>query len=202
MVVSCKCRIFAVFYHVSIMADKKFYISKVTRDADTGVYSLSETVSLEDDFGYCRYKSLSGMNNRGAQKGVYSESYPESNAQRVYIEDSATREQTSCTLTVYFFGCDPQLPTEKTVEEQIVEAENGYHKFIDYIEGGMFLWNDDYRKRKALFYLTDAVEPSSDIIKDCPYLCVSVSLENVFGKTFAEDDTTIEDWLANGGKGE
>lgn len=187
---------------VSVMSDKKFHISKVTRDAATGVYSLSPSVSLEDDFGYCRYKSMSGLNKRGAQKGVYSESYPESNAVRVYIEENATREQTTCTLTVYFFGCDPQLPTGMTEAEQTVRMENDYHSFLDYLEGCMFLWQDDYRGRKALFYLTDAVEPSSDIIKNCPYLCVSLTLSNVFGKTFASDDNTIEDWLASGGTGE
>ena len=36
--------------------------------------------SLEDDFGggSVRYKSLDGLNSKGKQKGVYTESYPES----------------------------------------------------------------------------------------------------------------------------
>ena len=48
--------------------------------------------------------------------------------------------------------------------------------------------------------MQDATEPSTDNIKNIPYLLCSVKLVNVFGQSFDGDSTTIEDWLKNGGK--
>lgn len=183
------------------MAEPKFYISKYIRDSDDGVWKLNGVrKSLEDDFGHCRYKSMSGLNSRGKQKGVYTESYPESNALRVHVEPNAYREATTCTLTVYFFGSDPSLPTTLSAVEQVKVMEDGWHSLFDWMEGGLLLWYDEYRQRKALLYVSEAVEPSSDVVKNVPYLQCAVKLNNVFGKTFGSDDTTIEDWLASGGK--
>lgn len=183
------------------MAEPKFYISKYIRDSDDGVWKLDGVrKSLEDDFGHCRYKSMSGLNSRGKQKGVYTESYPESNALRVHVEPNAYREATTCTLTLYFFGSDPSLPTTLSAVEQVKVMEDGWHSLFDWMEGGLLLWYDEYRQRKALLYVSEAVEPSSDVVKNVPYLQCAVKLGNGFGKTFGSDDTTIEDWLASGGK--
>lgn len=78
--------------------------------------------------------------------------------------------------------------------------EAAWDELYAYLEGSLVLWKDDYRQRKALFLVQDACEPSSDVIKNTPYLQCSVKLVNVFGRTFDSASTTIEDWLKNGGK--
>lgn len=182
------------------MADLKFYISRYVKNS-AGVYVVDGSVkSLEDDFGFVRYKSMTGINSRGKQKGVYVETYAESNSARVYFASSPKKEQTSCTLTVYVFGADPLLPTSLSVTELAKKAEDTWHALCDWLEGHFVLWKDDYRQRKALLYLTEAIEPVSDVIKGVPYLQCAVTLTNVFGQTFGVNDNTIENWLKNGGK--
>lgn len=182
------------------MADKGFYIQGYTRNAN-GVFVVDGVrYSVEKDFGYCRYKSMSGLNSRGKQKGLYVETYAESESARVWFADVARREQTTVTLSLCFFGCNPSLSTGLSEEEQIKAASDNYHRFCDSIENKLLLWYDDYRQRKALFYLSEPIEPSTDAIKGIPYLLCSFKLTNVFGRTYSGDSTSIEDWLANGGK--
>lgn len=182
------------------MADLKFSISRYIKNS-VGSYVIDgSTKSLEDDFGCIRYKSMTGINSRGKQKGLYVETYAESNSARVYFASSPTKEQTSCTLTVCVFGADPLLSTSLSVTEQIKTAENTWHTFCDWLEGHFLLWYDDYRQRKALFYLEEVIEPASDVIKGVPYLQCAIKLSNVFGQTFGVEDNTIENWLKNGGK--
>ena len=181
------------------MAEKKFYIQRYVKGTDGSWKADGTEKSLEDDFGFARYKSLSGLDSRGKQKAVYSESYPESNSLRVYIEPNAKRENITSTLTVLFFGSAPELPTSLSVTEQIKYAEDSWHSFYDWMEGSLILWHDDYRQRKALFFVSDATEPTSNI-KGIPYLQCGIKLTNVFGKSFEMGDKTIENWLKNGGK--
>ena len=182
------------------MAEKKFYIRRYKKKDGAYVALDEKDTSLEDDYGFIRYKSMTGLNAVGKQKGVYVEAYPESNSARVYIADKATREQTSSTLSLYVFGCNPELPVSASVTEQIAVMNNTWVDFFDRMEGCLILWHDDYRQRKPLFYITDAVEPKSDVIKNLPYLQCDIKLTNVFGKTFSMNDTTIEKWLENKGK--
>lgn len=184
------------------MSEKKFYLTRYSFNEDRGVFVVDGgRKSLEDDFGFIRYKSISGINSRGKQKGVYVETYAEGEGSRVYFTSSAKREQITSTLSLCVFGSSPENTTEKSVYERISIAENAWHSFCDWIENHLILWYDEYRQRKALFYLSEAIEPKSDIIKNTPYLACDINLSNVFGKTFALDDNTIEDWLKAGGKG-
>lgn len=182
------------------MAEKKFHIQRYTK-ADTGLFVKDGVqASLEDDFGFVRYKSMSGLNSRGKQKGVYVETYAEADSARVWFAGSPKREQVSSTLTVCCFGSDPEKPIEKTEAELTLAASASWNGLVDWMENRLLLWTDDYRQRKALFYLAEAITPTSDVIKGIPYLQCDIKLTNVFGKTFALDDTTIEDWLSSGGK--
>lgn len=182
------------------MSEKKFHIQRYTK-AVNGLFVKDGTVaSLEDDFGYVRYKSMTGLNSRGKQKGVYAETYAEADSARVWFFDKPMREQTSSTLTVCCFGSDPSASTDKSETELAVAASVAWNGLVDWMENRLLLWTDDYRQRKALFYLAEAITPTSDVIKNVPYLQCDIKLTNVFGKTFAMDDTTIEDWLASGGK--
>ena len=53
------------------MSEGKFYIRRY-RLNDGKVEDLDgKDLSLEDDFGHVFYKSLTGVNSRGEQKGLY-----------------------------------------------------------------------------------------------------------------------------------
>ncbi len=63
----------------------KFFIRRYIRDSQ-GIYVPDGSErSLEDDFGFLRYKSLSGMNSRGQQSGVYVEDYSDGTSSRVFV---------------------------------------------------------------------------------------------------------------------
>lgn len=183
------------------MSEVKFYIQRYTKNSQgkSWVKDGAER-SLEDDFGFCRYKSLSNLNGYGKPKGVYTETYAEGNSARVWFSDNPSREQTQHELQVYFFGVAPEVSSDKSLTEQILKAEGDWHNFFEYLENHFLVWHDSLRQRKLLFEISDAPTIAKDVIKDIPYLQCTLKLTNVFGKTFAMDDTTIEDWLANGGK--
>ena len=184
------------------MAEKKFYIQRYLKSEQGAWKADGVRKSLEDDFGggSVRYKSLDGLNSKGKQKGVYTESYPESDALRVFVDPNARHENTNATLSVCVFGYNVDGTTELSITEQIKAAEKAWDSLYAYLEGALILWYDDYRQKKALFLVQDATEPSTDNIKNIPYLQCGIKLTNVFGKTFPIDETTIEEWLRNGGK--
>lgn len=182
------------------MPDKKFYLQRYLRDA-TGAYKEDGAQrSLEDDFGYIRYKSMTGINSIGKQKGVYSESYPESDAVRVWVNENPSMEQIEHTLTVYSFGSAPSSPSSDDIPSLVKAMEDSIHTLYVFLCGALILWGDEYRQRKALLYVSDAISPTTDNIKDIPYLQCDIKFKNVFGRTFPLDDTTIEEWLGNDSK--
>lgn len=179
---------------------KKFYIERYIR-GESGVYVQDgKRMSLEDDFGYVRYKSISNINALGKLKSVYTETYPESRSVRVWQNKKTTREQTSSVLDVFIFGGNPDASSD-TDDNSVLIADmcNTWSKLYDYLSGCLILWYDEYRQRKMLCYLQEALEPTQDVIKNFPYLECQIKLTNIFGQTFSEDDTTIEEWLKAGG---
>lgn len=185
------------------MQDEKFYISRYLKSEDGPWVLYGVRKSLEDDFGGCiRYKSLSGLNSKGKQKKIYTESFVESDSLRVYASPVASHDTTTVTLSCCVFGYDVDGSTNLSVTEQIKAAENAWNDFYAFLEGCLVLWYDDFRQEKALLMLQDAVDPTTDNIKSIPYLLCSVKFVNIFGRSFGADDTTIETWLANGGKEE
>lgn len=183
------------------MPDKKFYIRRY-KLSDGKMQDLDgKDLSLEDDFGYVFYKSLTGINSRGEQKGLYVETYPESDSARVWLSSTAHEAQTQSVLSLCVFGESPDSSRLATSSgaDLISKMEATWHGLYDKLEACFILWHDDYRQRKALFYVKSATTPKNDVIKGFPYLLCEITLENVFGKTFAMDDKTIETWIANGG---
>lgn len=195
-------RLILLLIYELVMSDGKFYIRRY-RPSDGKAQDLDgKDLSLEDDFGHVFYKSLTGVNSRGEQKGLYVETYPESDSARVWLSSVAHEAQTKSVLTLYVFGESPDktlTSSTMTVAEMTSKMEETWHGLYDKLEACFILWHDDYRQRKALYYVKSATEPKSDVIKGFPYLQCEINLENVFGKTFAMDDKTIETWLANGG---
>ncbi len=182
------------------MPDKKFYLQRYLRDALGGYRKDGAERSLEEDFGYIRYKSMTGINALGKQKGVYSESYPESDAARVWVSETPSAEQIAHTLTIYSFGSDPSRPSSDDTPSLIKTMEDNIQVLYSFICGSLILWRDEYRQRKALLYVVDEISPTTDNIKNIPYLQCDIKFKNVFGRTFPVGDTTIEDWLGIGSK--
>lgn len=184
------------------MSEGKFYIRRYMLN-DGKVEDLDgKDLSLEDDFGHVFYKSLTGVNSRGEQKGLYVETYPECDSARIWLSSVPHESQTSSVLALYVFGASPDTPltaSSLSVTEMILKMEESWHELYDKLEGCFILWHDDFRQRKALYYVKGATEPKSDVIKGIPYLHCEITLTNVFGKTFSLGDNTIGDWLINGG---
>ena len=86
------------------MSEGKFYIRRY-RLNDGKVEDLDgKDLSLEDDFGHVFYKSLTGVNSRGEQKGLYVETYPECDSARIWLSSVPHESQTSSVLALYVFG--------------------------------------------------------------------------------------------------
>lgn len=181
------------------MSVAEYTIRRYVRDG--GIYRpLDRTpLDIDHDFGFIRCKSVSGLNSRGKQSSVYSESYAGSSSSRVYVSPSPCNASVTATLTVYSFGSDPSEGITLSDSELSARCGSAWRSFVDKLEGCLFMLSVPRRDSKGLFYLLDAIEPTTDIVKGVPYLECPIKLQNVFGRTFSIEDTTIESWLDAGG---
>lgn len=164
-----------------------FFLRKVIDNGD-GTYTLGEEKNLEDDFVGLRYKSMSGLNLTGNPKGVYTESYAESDGSRVYVSQNTARESVELTLKLVFFCAAEGLD----YGSQIVAMEENYHDFCDFIIGGLLIWRDTARQRRVLMYQSDKPTIDSDKFGDgIPYIEASFKFKNVLGESFSLGDDTI-----------
>ena len=189
--------IWEVQLNKSYMPQYKFYMKKAVQSE--GGWSVSEEVDLEERFKGLRYKSCTGLRAYGEPKGVYAETYAERNRARVYISPLPVYEQTDITLTLYFF--DPQgrdTTSEEARQAAIKAAGDVYESFVEYVSGGAVVYRDTARQRKALMYLADKSEPTTDSLKGIVYMETAFKFKNVYGCTFGASDTTIEDYLSGG----
>lgn len=185
---------------------KGFYVRVWSRSSD-GVYVASSVdgVSLEGGaFGACRYESCDGLESLGALKSNYVENYAEALSVRIWQYSGGVRhEQTEITLKLCFFGADPAKSSSAVTAEDeadlFLKAQESYYAFVDAVDGKLVEYWDDYRKRRVLMYLNDAVSMASDKMFGFPYKEVQFKFTNVFGRSYALDDTTISDWLSRGG---
>lgn len=180
----------------------EFIFERYVTDADTHVLSLESSKSLEKDFGGLRYMSFSGLNGYGARKDVYVESYPESDAARVWLGGENAREQTTLTLTVASFGCDPSMPRTSGMSDADVtlKAEKDYRDFIDYVSscGCRIVYHDDVRNLWVAMYLKEATSTKKESVHGVPYLTAEIKFTNFFGRAFT-DSSVIDAWINSGG---
>lgn len=165
-----------------------FYMRRCVQQSD-GSYVVGDVVSIEDAFVGLRYKSLSGINNAGKPKGVYTEDYAEVDGERVYVSASVARESIEMTLTLYFLN---DASYGEVSAESYGAADGVYHAFLEYITGCEIFYWDTARQRKVLMHLEEAIEPSTDSINGASYLEAQFKFSNAYGVSFAMDDTTIE----------
>lgn len=186
-----------------------FFIRCYVMSSDGVISSVDEDwLPLEGgQFGFLRYKSCDGLESVGKPKMNYVETYAESESARVYLGQELAHEQTSVTLTLYFFGSDPNLSSgalseNEASQSEIKAASVAYNKFREKIDGKFVRYYDDYRQREVLLYLSDAVSMTTDRLHGVVYKEVQFKFTNVFGKSFSHDDASvIDDYISSNGKG-
>lgn len=183
------------------MMSEKYYIRRFVQSGGVHIADGSAK-SLEDDFGFCRYKSITNMNVFGAPKMSYEEAFVEDIGCKVWLGGANVYEPITHELSLYFFGMSPEEQTTGvSTTVQIQEAEKSWHTFMDWISGHLLVWWDEgerARGLKSLCYVKEAPEVSSDIIKGVPYLECVVKLENILGRSYPKDDMKIEYLLSSG----
>lgn len=183
-----------------------FIMRRVVQDADSGGWSVGSAVDLEDSFAGLRYKSFSGLHNRGKGKVVYADERAEVEGEDVwtgssslvdgsYVETGSVRSASDMTLSLHFFST-----ASGTQAEEARSCGDNYHAFMDWLgSDGFVLYEDGLRRRCCLMYLNDAVEPSIDNVSGKAYICVSLSFANATGRTYAYGDyDAINEYLALG----
>ena len=166
--------------------DYKFYMRRVTQDSE-GNDIFGTITDIEEYFPGLRYKAITGMEAYG-KPYTYSEAFSDSDKTAVYVPSDACNEPTTIKLTLYFFDKNEHsdLPSAITA----IDAQ--YHAFVEFILGARILYWDDVRQRKALLYVTDKIEPTTDRVSDNFYREVTITFTNVYGRTFGMSQMTEE----------
>lgn len=161
----------------------KFYIQRVEWDAENKLYlpDESSTIDLEAYYNGLKYARLTGINDIGKTKNIYTEKFPESDRLRVYIPKVAQYEATTMTLTLYFFGKNRQ---------QV------FNDFVNEIKTGIHRYRDTARQYYFDFIVDDELKPSDENwYSGQPYFKVDVKMKNIYGECY---DFSSSNLLTNG----
>lgn len=143
------------------MTDYNFYLQRTDLVAQP-------IKNIEEDFPGARYKEFQGLENYGKDKGVYTESFAETDQINVYKTSKPIRENITPTLTMLFMGNN---------------RRSTYHTFVDYITSGKMAYWDNCRNRKIFFVVEEAIEPSTDLLYgSTPYIEASFKLTCLNGQ--------------------
>lgn len=143
------------------MATPKFFMQRVDL--------LNQPVKdLEEDFPGLKYKEFKGLEKYGKNKGVYLETFAETDEAQVYMTPTPIRENIELTLTLVFIGSSRRAT---------------YHLFVDYISQGKIKYWDNVRNREVVFVLVEAIEPETDtLIGGADYIQASFKLTCLNGQ--------------------
>lgn len=149
----------------------EFYIQEVDKKGNL----LSNTLkNLEADFNGLKYSALSGVDNIGAVKNIYTEKYADSGRVRISMPAEIKNDATQLTLTLYFMG---------------ENRASVFKSFCEYIQQGIHRYWDTARKRYFDFYIEEAIETSDELwYGTTPYFRASIKMNNIFGKTFSSHE--------------
>lgn len=163
-----------------------FIVRKIRTFVDTeGVsYIWEDEKNVEDDFPGIYVQSISGIRKKGKQKGVFAESFAESDMASVYVSSYEALDQYKIELSVYFF---------ETSGKEGVESLNALRdSFEEYISGGMILFTDGMRKRKVLMYQSEEPDVFDEGLNGRLFMGVKYKFTSAYGRSFPIDDITIE----------
>lgn len=166
-------------------SDYSYYVTRVVRDAD-GLYVVGDEISILEEFPLLRIVSVSGVSALGGVKGVYAESWSESDGIDVYISSDVVRESTELSMDIVFID---------VAGSGYGSLFSLYRSFLDYLSGCLLLYRDDVRCVRLLLYLGSSSEPSEDVVDGVCMLRVTLSFVNVFGRGFGLDEMVIADYL-------
>ena len=139
---------------------------------------LGNEINLEKAFDGLKYSAIVGIDNLGAVKNIYTETYADANRVRVSMPEKVQRESTQITLVLYFVG-------EKRAEV--------FKSFCDYICNGRHRYWDTARSKYFDFYISEELTPSDELwYGSTPYFKVDVKMNNIFGQTFDSDEDVRE----------
>lgn len=145
------------------MADYKFYMSRWIDNA------WETQVSLEDYFSGMKYVSCEGLSTKGKIKNIYTENYAEVEDLRVYMPETAVRENTDIEF-VFGFEKDNRRDT--------------FDSFVDWVSGKKIKYWDTARNREVEMILIDKVEVDEDIlIGSSPFITVNFKFKNLKGSS-------------------
>lgn len=148
------------------------------REVDNKGNLLGNEINLEKAFDGLKYSAIVGIDNLGAVKNIYTETYADANRVRVSIPEKVQRESTQITLVLYFVG-------EKRAEV--------FKSFCDYICNGRHRYWDTARSKYFDFYISEELTPSDELwYGSTPYFKVDVKMNNIFGQTFDSHEDVRE----------
>lgn len=145
------------------MADYKFYMSRwIDNDWES-------QVSLEDYFSGMKYVSCEGLSTKGKIKNIYTENYAEVEDLRVYMPETAVRENTDIE---FVFGFERE------------NRRDTFDSFVDWVSGKKIKYWDTARNREVEMILIDKVEVDEDILLgSSPFITVNFKFKNLKGST-------------------
>lgn len=148
------------------------------REVDNKGNLLGNEINLEKAFDGLKYSAIVGIDNLGAVKNIYTETYADANRVRVSMPEKVQRESTQITLVLYFVG-------EKRAEV--------FKSFCDYICNGRHRYWDTARNKYFDFYISEELTPSDELwYGSTPYFKVDVKMNNIFGQTFDSHEDVRE----------
>lgn len=165
----------------------RFLMTRV--DVFDGVYVVGAELDIEREFDGLRYQRFEGLSEYGELSSVYEEGYAEVDGVLEYVGGDV-RGGVDMKLLLCFFG--------GVVDDGYDVMYGVYSSFMDWVSGCRLIYRDTCRNRRVLMYLKDGVTVKSDVVRGCPYLSVSLTFGNVFGRSFGLDDMTIADRLGIG----
>lgn len=145
------------------MTDCKFYMSRWKDD------TWETEISLEDYFQGLKYVKATGLSDYGKIKNIYTETYAESDALRVYIPETPARENTDIEFT---FGFEKE------------NRRDVFDNFVEWVSGYKIKYWDTVRNRELEMLLIEKIEVDEDIlIGSSPFITVPFKFKNLNGQT-------------------
>ena len=141
--------------------DVKFYMQRYV--VGSMVYQPKD---LEKEFPGLLVSKVAGINDRGKNKNIYTESFVEQNGVNVWM-GTPYFESTSVTLTLFFVGD---------------KRQDTFDSFCDYVSTGKLYYWDTYHKKVVTLVLAEPIQiANEEKYGSNPNIEVPVKFTNISG---------------------